>query len=38
MAVADLPTYGYRRVWRCCDGSRSGTACLWLMQSGCIAL
>ncbi|MBO1997895.1 IS3 family transposase [Klebsiella pneumoniae] len=18
--MADLPTYGYRRVWRCCDG------------------
>ncbi len=32
MAVADLPTYGYRRVWARCDGSRSGTACLWLMQ------
>ena len=39
MAVADLPTYGYRRVWSAAaTGSRAGRPAQWLMQSGCIAL
>ncbi len=39
MAVADLPTYGYRRVGAAATGVRAGIACVkGLMRSGCIAL
>ncbi len=39
MAVADLPTYGYRRVWALLRLEESERDSLpWLMQSGCIAL